>query len=123
MSITTEAIRLIDKISQDGMNRETATELIDFVEKQRGGLVTKQDLRAEMQDLRTEMQNLRTEIEPLKQKQEWLKWIMSIGFTALLALTLYLHGNTNEGLDRIEQRNIERHKEVKELLQKMSNSR
>ncbi len=67
-----------------------------------------------------------------KQGQQWLTWIVGIGFTvmlaglaALLTLMLYLHGNTNERLDRIEQRIESRFekmeaemKEIKELLQR-----
>ncbi len=88
MSTTTDAIKIIDRIDRDGINRETATELIGFMEKQRRDLATKQDLRIEMQDLRVEMQDLRIEIEPLKQGQQWLKWVMLGGFTVLTAFMI-----------------------------------
>ncbi len=70
MSTTTDAIRIIDKMEHEtAMSRETATELIDYVESQRGDLATEQDLRVE--------------IAPLKQGQQWLKWVMLGGFTVL----------------------------------------
>ncbi len=111
MSTTTDAIEIIDHLQTDGISRETAKELIDYVDKQRGELATKQG-------------------------QQWLTWIVGIGFTvmlagmaALLTLMVYLHSDTKTEIDRrftemenrlnrIEQRNVERHKELKELLQR-----
>ncbi len=67
MSTTAEAIRLVDKISQDGINRETATELIDYVESQRGDLATKQDMEALGQDMEVLGQANKQDIEALRQ--------------------------------------------------------
>ncbi len=107
MTSTTEALRLIETLQKHGIKKQAATEIIGFVERQRGELVTKQDLR--------------TEIEPLKQGQQWLKWIMGGviavmigGFTALLSLMLYLHSDTKGEIKDLKT-DI---KEIKELLQK-----
>ncbi len=119
MSTTTDAIEVIDHLQTDGISRETAKELIDYVDKQRGDLVTDQSLQAA----------LRQEVEPLKRDVNWLKWIVGIGLTAipviLLTVMIYLHSSINERLDRIEQRVEGRFekmeadiKEIKELLQK-----
>ncbi len=94
MSTTTEAIRIIDRIDRDGINRETATELIGFMEKQRGDLVTKQDLRVE--------------IEPLKQGQQWLKWVMLGGFTVFTAFMI-------GGFNLLSMQNSDTKAETKEL--------
>ncbi len=117
MSTTADAIRIVDSIVKEkGMSRETATKLIDFVESQRGDLATKRDLQATKQDLqaetkdlqadmkdlqanvkdlqvdmkevRTEMQEVRTEIESLKQGQQWLKWVMTAGFSFIAAFMI-----------------------------------
>ncbi len=129
MSTTIEAIEIIDQLVEAKIPKETAKELISFVEKQRGDLVTKQDLRAE--------------IEPLKQGQQWLKWVMGgvvavmIGGFALLnqriestnakiesvraemkAEVRELKAEMENRLNKMEQRNIERHRELTELLQR-----
>ncbi len=110
MSMSTEAIDIIDNLQKDGINRETAKELIDFVEKQRGDLVTRQDIK----DMATK-QDVREAVRPI-----WI--VMMAGFTALLSglltVMLYLHGNTNERLDRIEQRIESRLEKIEQLLQR-----
>ncbi len=110
MSTTTDAIRIVDRIANEkGMSRETATELIDFVESQRGDLVTKHDLKdvATKQDMTTAKQDIATakqdiatakqdiatakqdiaiakqDIAIIKQGQQWLKWVMIGGFTLI----------------------------------------
>ncbi len=106
MSTATDAIRFIETLQKQGVKKQVATEIVDFVDKQQGDLATKQDIK----DMATK-QDVREAVRPI--------WIVTMaGFTALLTLMLYLHNNTNERLDRIEQRNIERHKEIKELLQR-----
>ncbi len=75
MSTTTEAIRIIDRITEEkGMSRETATELIGFVEEQRGDLVTKQDIKdmATTQDLAIVRQEMATKegIKDMATKQD-----------------------------------------------------
>ncbi len=108
MSSTTDAIEIIDHLQTDGISRETAKELIDYVDKRRGELATEQDTREA--------------IKPL-----WV--VMIAGFAALLSVMIYLHSDTKaemkelkaeieNRLSRIEQRNAERHKELKELLQR-----
>ncbi len=101
MSTTTEAIRIIDRIADEkGMSRETATELIGFVEKQQGDLVTKQDIK----DMATKQ-----DLEPLKQGQVWLKWILGVGIgvgvglglPAMLTLMIYLHSDTKVEIERL----------------------
>ncbi len=98
MSTATKAFQFVDTVQKQGIKKEAAKEIVRFIEEQRGELVTKQD------------------VEPLNQKLEWLKWIVGIDFTVglglLLTVTLYLHNNTNERLDRIEAEM----KEIKELL-------
>ncbi len=181
MSSATDAIHLLDTLEKNGIKREAATELIDFLESRHDNIVTKQDIQdmvtkqdlqqglhaAEQnlqavkkdlqQGLHTAEQNLQQEtgllnqkIEALKQGQNWLKWFMYGGFTltngfilGLLTIMLYLHGDTKESqrelkaemeqrftkveqrftemeqrFAEVEQRNIERHREIKELLQK-----
>ncbi len=75
-------------------------------------------LDQKIEALSQKIELLKQMIESIRQGHAWLKWSMIAGFTALLTVMLYLHSNTNERLDRMEQRNTERHKEVKELLQK-----
>ncbi len=104
MSSTAVAIEIIDRLETDGIKRQTAKELIDFVESQQGDLATKEDIKnmATKQDIKdmATKQDLRAEIEPLRQKQEWLKWIVGIGFGALLTVTIYLHSDTKAEMNR-----------------------
>ncbi len=120
MSTTTDAIEVIDHLQTDGISRETAKELIDYVDKQRGDLATKQNLKemATKQDLRLATQDLRAEIEPLKRDVNWIKWIVGIGLTAipvvLLTVMIYLHNDTKGEIKELKT-DI---KEIKELLQR-----
>ncbi len=100
MSMSTEAIDIIDHLQKDGINRETAKELIDFVEKQRGDLATKQDVRE------------------IAVKQDYLKWITGIGFVALLSLMIYLHSDTKAEMNRRFTKMEAEMKEIKQLLQR-----
>ncbi len=126
MSTTTEALHLIETLQKHGIKKEATTELIGFVEKQRGDLATKQGLEALRQ---ANKQDLQAATEPLKRDINWIKWIGGVGFTALLTVMIYLHSDSKaemkelkaemeNRLNRIEQRNTERHKEIKQLLQR-----
>ena len=97
MSVT-RAIELARKLKPK-LGEETASELLDYIGNQNGDLATKQDVQAVKQDV----QFVRTE---LGQSINWLTWIVGIGFPigfgTLLTVMLYLHGNTENRMDRIE---------------------
>ncbi len=104
MSTITDAIEIIDHLQTDGISRETAKELIDYVDKRRGELATKQDTREA--------------IRPL-----WV--VMMAGFAALLSVMIYLHSDTKAEMNRrfVEQKAEMKElkaemKEIKELLQR-----
>ncbi len=131
VSTTTEALQFIETLQEQGIKKRAATEIVSFVEKQRGDLATNQNLQAGIN-------SLRNELEPLKRDGIWLKWIMGGviavmigGFTAILTIMLYLHNDTKAEIDRrfteIDRRFTEMDrrftkmeaemKEIKELLQ------
>ncbi len=76
MSITTDAIEIVDHLQTDGISRQTAKELIDYADKQQGDLATRQD----MKDMATK-QDTREVVTPI-----WV--VMTAGFTALLTILL-----------------------------------
>ena len=86
-----------------------ATEILDYVENQKGDFATKQDIALVKQD-----------IHDLKRDITWLKWIVGLGFTigfgGLLTIMLYLHNDTKQEIDR---RFAEQKQEIKELKQEM----
>ncbi len=93
MSTTTQAIDIVDQLVKAKIPKQTAKELIDYVDSQRGNLVTKQDVRET--------------IRPI-----WA--VMLAGFGLLLTVMLYLHSDTKAEMKelRAEMR------EIKELLQR-----
>ncbi len=107
MSTATDAIRFIETLQKQGVKKQVATEIVSFVESQRGDLVTKQDL------------------EPINQRLEWLKWItggviavMIGGFTALLSLMIYLHSDTKAEMNRRFAEMNHRFEKIEQLLQR-----
>ncbi len=156
---TIETVQLIDDLQKNGIKRETAAKLLDYVENQKGELATKQDLESMKQATKQDFRILEQDLESMKQAtkqnfrileqgQRWLKWSMIAGFGALLTMMLYLHDYTRESqaelkadinqriaemneritetneqivemnkrINKMEQHNIERHRELKELL-------
>ncbi len=111
MSAATEAIEVIDSIeSETGMSRSTAKALIDYVDKQQGDLVTKQDIKdmATKQDL--EKMATKQDVELLKRDVTWTKAVMMAGFAFLTAVMVGGFGllamqisNTNDRLVKLEE--------------------
>ncbi len=108
MTNTAEALQFIESLTKQGIKKRAATDIVNFVEKQRGDLVIKQDL------------------EPINQKLEWLKWIVGIGFTIgfglLLTVMLYLHSNTKAEINKLEEKMDQRidrlEKKIDQLLER-----
>ncbi len=130
MSVTTDAIEIIDHLQTDGISRGTAKELIDYMDKQRGGLATEQGLetlrQANKQDLeglrQASKRDLQAEIEPLKRDINWIKWIGGLGFTvilagmaALLTVMLYLHSDSKADMKELRADMKELRADTKEL--------
>ncbi len=87
------------------------------LESQRGDLATKQDIGG-----------LAAKVREIAAKQDYLKWIMGIGFTVLLAgfgllltVMLYLHSDTKAEMSRrfaeVNQRFTKMEAEMKEIKQ------
>lgn len=90
MSDGTDAIRIAELLVKAKIPKETATELVGYMDRQKGHLATKQD------------------IEQLDRGQDRL-WRATLGgfaiiFTAMITVMLYLHSNTNERLNRMDER-------------------
>ncbi len=104
---TTEALRFIKTLQEQGIKKQVAVEIVSFVEKQQGETATKQDV-------------------------DWLKWglgailVFMIGgfawtateINGIRAETKESRQELNSRIDRIEQRNEERHKQVMEQLRR-----
>ncbi len=95
MSTTTQAINIVDQLVKAKILKKTATELIDFVESQRGDLATKQDVREAI-------------------RPTWI--VMMAGFTALLTLMLYLHNDTKAEMERRFTEMNRRFEKIEQLL-------
>ena len=69
---------LVDDLVKAKIPRKTATELVDFIEKQQSNT--------------------------LKKDIEWLKWIVGIGFTFLLTIMVYLHSDVKSNIGKVDDR-------------------
>ena len=82
-----------------------ATEILDYVENQKGDFATKQD------------------IHDLKRDITWLKWIIGLGFGGLLTIMLYLHNDTKQKIKElkieIDRRFTEQKQDIKSINEKL----
>ena len=73
MSATTEAIEIIEELVEAKIPKSTAKKLIDYADKKRGDVATKQDV-----------ENVKQNIENVKQSISMLKW--AVGLLALVMI-------------------------------------
>ena len=99
----TKTLELVKELKPKLGERAT-TKLLDFVENQNGELATKQDLH-------NLEQKIEHKIDKINQDIFWLKWIVGLGFGALLTIMLYLHSDTKALV-------IENQKLILQLIQK-----
>ena len=99
MSTTTEAIEIIDGLVKAKIPKPVATKLLDFAEKQRD-----------------------KSVDRLWIAMAILGAVMVGGFTALLYIMFYLHGDTKqemkERFDKVETEQKEQRKLLLQILQK-----
>ncbi len=97
------------------------------LESQRGDLATKQDIKnmATKQDIKNmatkqDIKDMATkqDIREIAVKQDYLKWIMGIGFVALLSLMVYLHSDTKAEKNRRFAEMNHRFEKIEQLLQR-----
>ena len=106
----TKTLELVKELKPKLGERAT-TKLLDFVENQNGELATKQDLHNLEQKIEQKIQGVKHEIDGVKRDVFWLKWIIGLGFGALLTIMLYLHSDTKAIV-------IENQKLILQLIQK-----
>ena len=80
MSATTEAIEIIEELVEAKIPKSTAKKLIDYADKKRGDIATKQDIENVKQDV----ENVKQNIENVKQSISMLKW--AVGLLALVMI-------------------------------------
>ena len=110
----TKTLELVKELKPKLGERAT-TKLLDFVENQNGELATKQDLHNLEQKIehkiKHEIDGVKHEIDGVKRDVFWFKWIVGLGFGALLTIMLYLHSDTKAIV-------IENQKLILQLIQK-----
>ena len=83
--MASETIALVDKLVRAKMPKETATALIDFVEKNQSS-------------------EFKQEIEKVKLSIDFLKWVVGLGFSLTFAIIIYLHSDTTKRTDKLESK-------------------
>ncbi len=117
MSTTTQAIDIVDQLVKAKIPKQTAKELIDFVERQQGDLATKQDIKdmATKQDIKdmATKQDTREAVRPI-----WAVMLagFTIGFGLLLTVMLYLHNDTKAEMERRFTEMNRRFEKIEQLL-------
>lgn len=112
-----QSIGLVDKLVKAKIPKQTATELVDFVENNQSEtlkddideLKSKADkaedkldnLEKKVDKLETKFDNLEKKVDKLEVKVEWLKWIMGIGFTVIFATMFYLHSDLKSDMKQL----------------------
>ena len=126
----TQTIELAEKLVEAKIPKETATELLDYIQvnnKEKDGdsdqkieiieqdvSVLKQDVNVLKQDvgilkqdvnvLKQDVNVLKQDVNVLKQDVNWLKWIMGLGFTITFAVMIYLHSDTKTEMNKLSNR-------------------
>ena len=85
----TQTLAVEKILIRHNFTEEEVTEILDYVENQKGDFAAKQEITSVKQD----MALVKQEIESVKQNISMLKWIMGLGFGALLTIMLYLHSD------------------------------
>ena len=83
----------VQRILTKKFTEREATELLDYVDEQKGDTATKQFVKQEIEGVK---KDLKQEIDGVKRDINWLKWIVGLGIPALLSVMLYLHNDTKK---------------------------
>ena len=103
-----------------------ATELLDYVDEQKGDTATKQFVKQEIEGVKKDFKqeicgvkrDFKQEIDSVKRDVNWLKWIVGLGIPALLSVMLYLHGDTKKEMSDMRKEIAENRKLLIQILQK-----
>ena len=84
----------MDKLVEAKIPKSTATELVDRID--RGNLEPDNpkwiNLENDVQDLKSDVQDIKSDVQVLKNEVQWLKWVVALGFSALIALMFGIVG-------------------------------
>ena len=82
--MASEAIELVDDLVKEKISKETATKLVDFIEKNQSEKISLP--------------------VPARVKLNIILWALGLAFTFLFSLIVYLHSEMNGRADKIENR-------------------
>ena len=98
----TQTLAVEKILIRHNFTEEEVTEILDYVENQKGDFATKQDIALVKQEIAL----VKQEIENVKQNISMLKWIVGLGFTigfgGLLTIMLYLHNDTKQEIKELK---------------------